>query len=153
LATAAYTMNNVTLFALWTLVAAIPCQDRGLQTHFSVPRNFVWAAPLLSIYDKVMEESRKRDRKSSSSVGLLKEIHQIFTCVRSLSDLADAVKFPLAEQQDQEARKLVLELMHIWATLKDGLDPLEKQVREFFHRIVCTRTEAFDSFSRPSLQD
>lgn len=153
LAAAAYTMNNVTLFALWALVAAIPCQDRGLQTHFSVPRNFVWAAPLVSIHDKVMEESRKRDRRSSGSVGLLKEIHQISTCVRHLSDLAETVKFPLAEQQDQEVRRLVLELMHLWAALKDGLDPLEKQVRELFHRIVRTRTEAFDSFSRPSSQD
>jgi len=141
------------LFALWALVAAIPCQDRGLQTHFSVPRNFVWAAPLLSIHDKVMEESRKRDRRSSSSVGLLKEIHQIAKCVRRLSDLADTVKFPLAEQQDQEVRELVLEIMHLWASLRDGLDPLEKQVRELFHRIIRTRTEAFDTFSRPSSQD
>lgn len=153
LSTAAYTMNNVTLFALWALVAAIPCQDRGLQTHFSVPRNFVWAAPLISIYDKVMEESKKRDRKNTSSVGLLKEIHQISTCVRRLSDLADTVKFPLTEQQDQEVRKVVLELVHLWATLKDGLDPLEKQVRELFHRIIRSRTEAFDTFSRPNLQD
>jgi len=153
LSTAAYTMNNVILFALWALVAAIPCQDRGLQTHFSVPRNFVWAAPLLSIHDKVMEESRKRDRRSSSSVGLLKEIHQIAKCVRRLSDLADTVKFPLAEQQDQEVRELVLEIMHLWASLRDGLDPLEKQVRELFHRIIRTRTEAFDTFSRPSSQD
>lgn len=151
--TAAYTMNNVTLFAMWALVAAIPCQDRGLQTHFSVPRNFVWAAPLISIYDKVMEESKKRDRRSSSSVGLLKEIYQISTCVRRLSDLADTVKFPLTEQQDQEVRKVVLELVHLWASLKDGLEPLEKQVRELFHRIIRSRTEAFDTFSRPNLQD
>ena len=110
-------MNNVIVFSLWALVAVIPCQDRGLQTHFSVPWNFFWIAPLISIYDKVMEELKKRDRRSSSSVGLLKEIHQIFACVRPLSDLANTVKFPLTEH-DQEVMKVVLELelVHLWAS-------------------------------------
>lgn len=140
----AYTMNAIILFGMWALVAAIPCQDRGLQTHFSFPRTFVWAAPLLSIYDKVMEESRKRDRRSSS-VGLLREISQISACIRHLSELVDS---PLTENQDQEVRKEVLRLMQVWATVKDGLDPLEKQVRDLFHRIVSTRTEILDSMSR-----
>ena len=146
-----YTMNIILLFAMWALVAAIPCQDRGLQTHFSVPRNFVWAAPLLSVHERVMEESRKRDRRSS--IGLLKEIHQIAVCVRHLSELADTVSFPLSEAQDEEVRKQVLQLMNLWAIVKDGLDPLEKQVRELFNRIVCSRTEALDTLSRPSSQD
>ena len=33
-----YTINCILLIVLWTLVAAIPCQDRGLNIHFSVPR-------------------------------------------------------------------------------------------------------------------
>ena len=65
--TTSYTMNNVIVFSLWALVAAIPCQDRGLQTHFSMPRNFVWDGPLISIYDNVVEESKKRDLRSSGS--------------------------------------------------------------------------------------
>ena len=50
-------------------------------------------------------------------MGLLKEIHQISTCVCRLFDLADTMKFPLMEQQDQDLRKVVMELVHLWASL------------------------------------
>uniref|UniRef100_A0A0C9RMA4 TSA: Wollemia nobilis Ref_Wollemi_Transcript_11202_2016 transcribed RNA sequence n=1 Tax=Wollemia nobilis TaxID=56998 RepID=A0A0C9RMA4_9CONI len=153
-AVAAYSMNVVILFGMWALVAAVPCQDRGLQIHFSVPRTFPWAAPLLAVYDKVMEEARRRDRRSGGGGGggaLLMEIYQISSSVRRLSDLVDAAgnaSLPLTENQDQEIRKEVMTLMQLWASVKEGLDPLEKQVRELFHRIVNTRTEVLDCMSR-----
>uniref|UniRef100_A0A0D6QS01 R3H domain-containing protein n=1 Tax=Araucaria cunninghamii TaxID=56994 RepID=A0A0D6QS01_ARACU len=150
-AVATYSMNVVILFAMWALVAAVPCQDRGLQIHFSVPRTFPWAAPLLAVYDKVMEEARRRDRRSGGGGALLMEIYQISSSVRRLSDLVDAAgnaSLPLTENQDQEIRKEVMTLMQLWAAVKEGLDPLEKQVRELFHRIVNTRTEVLDCMSR-----
>ncbi|KAK1264148.1 UPF0496 protein 4 [Acorus gramineus] len=142
-----YTMNSVLLFVMWALVAAIPCQDRGLQIHFSVPRQFSWAAPVMSLHERIVEESKKRDRKSSN--GLLREIHQIEKCARQLGELTDAMHVPLVEEKEAELRRGVEEVARVCEVLKEGLDPLERQVREVFHRIVRSRTEGLDSLVKP----
>ncbi|EYU31128.1 hypothetical protein MIMGU_mgv1a024476mg, partial [Erythranthe guttata] len=92
---AVFTMNYMLFFVMWALVAAIPCQYRGLQTHFN--------------------ESKKRDRRKTC--GLLKDIRDIEICARHMNELTDS----------------------------DGLDPLERQVREVFHRIVISRNEGLAS--------
>ncbi|KAK9134452.1 hypothetical protein Syun_013782 [Stephania yunnanensis] len=146
LAVAVFTMNSILLFVMWALVAAIPCQDRGLHMHFSVPRQFTWAVPVLSLHDRIVDESKKRERRNSN--GLLKEIHQIEKCARYLTELADSVHFPLTEEREAEVRQGVHDLAQVCDALKDGLDPLEHQVRDVFHRILRSRTEGLDSLNR-----
>ncbi|XP_043725837.1 protein ROH1-like [Telopea speciosissima] len=147
-AVAVYTMNSVLLFVMWSLVAAIPCQDRGLQTHLSIPRHFPWAISILSLQERITEESKKRDRKNAS--GLLKEIHQIEKCVHHLTKMADAVQFPLTEEREKEVRQGALDLALVLDTVREGLDPLERQVREVFHRIVRSRSEGLDCMGKAS---
>lgn len=146
LAVPIFTMNMVLLFVTWTLVAAIPCQDRGLHVHFSVPRQFPWAAPMLSLHDRILDESRRRERRNSC--GLLKEIHQIDKFAQIMNELADTAQFPLANDKEEEVRERVQELSQICQTMKVGLDPLERQIREVFHRIVRSRTEGLDCLGR-----
>ncbi|GFP80171.1 hypothetical protein PHJA_000160500 [Phtheirospermum japonicum] len=63
-----FTMSYVLFFVMWALVAAIPCQDRGLHlSHFN--------------------ESKKRDRRNAC--GLLKEMYEIEKCARHLNEVAD----------------------------------------------------------------
>lgn len=143
LAVAVFTMNYVMLFVMWALVAAIPCQDRGLQTHFHVTRQYIWSGAILSLHEKILEESRKRDRRNAC--GLLKEIFEIEKCARHMNELTDSVQFPLTEVKEGEVKQRVHELGLIYETVKDGLDPLERQVREVFHRIVRSRTEGLDA--------
>ncbi|KAK7364475.1 hypothetical protein VNO80_13167 [Phaseolus coccineus] len=138
-----YTMSSILVFVMWALVAAIPCQDRGLGIHFSVPRQFLWAAPVVALYERIVEESKKRERKNTS--GLLKEIHQIEKCARVINELADSVQFPLSEKKGEEVRQRVQDVSRVCEALKDGLDPMERQVREVFHRIVRSRTEGLDT--------
>ncbi|KAG7025058.1 hypothetical protein SDJN02_13881, partial [Cucurbita argyrosperma subsp. argyrosperma] len=133
LAVPVFTMNMVLLFVTWTLVAAIPCQDRGLNVHFSLPRQFAWAAPMLSLHDRILEESRRRERRNAC--GLLKEIHQIDKFAHIMNELADTAQFPLTNDKEEEVRQRMQELSQICETLKIGLDPLERQIREVFHRI------------------
>jgi hypothetical protein len=147
-ASAVYTMSAVLFIVAWALVAAIPCQDRALQAHFSVPRNFPWSAPVTTLYERILDESKKKDRKNSC--GLLKEIHQIELCSRHLMEITDAAEFPLPDDKDAEVREAAQGLVQVCGSLKDGLDPLERQVREMFHRIVRTRTEILDCLSRPN---
>jgi len=138
-----YTMSSILVFVMWALVAAIPCQDRGLGIHFSVPRQYLWAAPVVALHERIVEESKKRERKNTS--GLLKEIHQIEKCARVINELADSVQFPLSEKTGEEVRQRVQDVSRVCEALKDGLDPMERQVREVFHRIVRSRTEGLDT--------
>lgn len=146
LAVAVYTMSYVFLFVMWALVAAIPCQDRGLQSHFNIPKNFTWGAPILLLHDRILDEAKKRERRNTC--GLLKEIHGIERSARYMNELTDSIQFPLRDEKEEEVRKRVDELKAVHNALKNGLDPLEKQVREVFHRIVRSRTEGLDSMAR-----
>lgn len=149
LSLAVFTMSYVLYFVMWVLVAAIPCQDRGLQAHFNVFK-FAWAGPLLSLHERILDESKKRDRKNA--IGLLKEIHEIEKCTRHLFELTDTVQFPLSEEKEGEVKQRVQELGLVFDSLKVGLDPLERQVREVFHRIVRCRTHGLDSIERGNHQ-
>ncbi|MQL89825.1 hypothetical protein Taro_022389 [Colocasia esculenta] len=137
-----YTMNTVLLFVMWALVAAIPCQDRGLQTHFSVPKNLLWAAPITLLHERILEESKKKERRNSN--GLLMEIYGMEKCSRHLAELTDPSQYPLVEDKEAELRQWVQELSQVCDSLNDGLDKLERQVREVFHRIVRNRMDGMD---------
>lgn len=144
LALAIYTMSSILLFTMWSLVAAIPCQDRGLHLNFSVPRQLQWGAPVMSLHDRILEESKKRERKNCC--GLLKEIQKIEKCAKGMNELVNSLEFPLSEEIEEEVRVKIEDVVKVCEGLKDGLDPLERQVREVFHIIVCGRMEGLDSF-------
>ncbi|CAN6896267.1 unnamed protein product, partial [Brassica oleracea] len=143
LAVPVYTMASVLLFVMWVLVAAIPCQDRGLQVNFSVPRHYQWAVPVMSLHDRIVEESKRRDRKNCC--GLLMEIDRIEKSSRVMSELVDSIRFPLSEEKEVEVKERVEEFVEVHEVLKKGLDPFERKVREVFNRIVRSRTESLDS--------
>ncbi|KAL5080747.1 hypothetical protein RYX36_009168 [Vicia faba] len=142
LALAIYTMSSILLFTMWALVAAIPCQDRGLHLNFSIPRQLSWAAPVTLLHERIFEESKKRERKNTC--GLLKEIQKIEKCARVMNDMADSLEFPLSEEKEEEVRVKVKDVVNVCEGLKDGLDSLERQVREVFHRIVRGRMEGIE---------
>lgn len=137
-----FAMSSLLLFVLWTLVAAIPCQDRGLNVHFSIPRQFSWGVPLLSLHERITEESKKRERRNSN--GLLYEIYLIDKCARQLTDLLDVAQFPLPEEQKIELEHGIQELTLVCEVLKNELDPLERQLREVFRSIMNMRTEGLE---------
>jgi hypothetical protein len=122
-----------------------------LQVHFSTPKHFIWAASIQSLHERVFEESKKRDRRNAC--GLLREIYLMDKCTKVLADLADSVQFPLSEEKEAEVRLKVQELGHVCDVMKEGLDPLERQVRGVFHRIVHSRTEGLDSLGRANHSD
>ncbi|KAL1206950.1 Protein BYPASS1-LIKE [Cardamine amara subsp. amara] len=151
LALTVYTMTSILLFVMWVLVAAIPCQDRGLQVHFYFPRHFQWAVPVMSLHDKIIGESKKRDKKKAC--GLLREINQIERSSRMLSELIDSDNFSLTDEKGLEVKEIVQELMQVSEAVKEGLDPFDRKVREVFHQIVRSRTEALDSLGKIQNQE
>nr|XP_043639462.1 protein ROH1 [Erigeron canadensis] len=144
---AVYTMSHVLSFVMWALVAAIPCQGRGLQAHFNTFKNFTWGVPITSLYERILEEYKKRDRRNSC--GLLKEIHSIEMYVSYMNGfIIDSMRFPLRVEQEKEVKKRIEHLEIVYESVENGLGPLERQVREVFHRIIRCRIEGIGSVSR-----
>ncbi|KAG8088938.1 hypothetical protein GUJ93_ZPchr0011g28037 [Zizania palustris] len=144
-----YSMGCLLHLAAWALVAAVPCPDRAaaLQAHHlpaTPPRAaFPWAPPLLALQERLTEEGKRKDRRNSC--GLLKEIHALEKCTQKLAEAIDAAPIPLSGERDAEVREAAAELAAVCTAMKDGLEPLERQVREVFHRIVRSRMEGLDS--------
>ncbi|KAL6986307.1 hypothetical protein U1Q18_019674 [Sarracenia purpurea var. burkii] len=140
LALPVYLMSTVSVFVMWALVAAIPCQERtGLPTHLPIPRQMVWAQPIIGLQEKIGEEWKKKEKKGTS--GLLEEIQRMEKVSQSLVEFADSFQFPA---ETEEVAVLVGELAEICSKMEEGLVPLQQQVREVFHRIVRSRAEVLD---------
>ncbi|XP_057803323.1 protein ROH1-like isoform X2 [Salvia miltiorrhiza] len=137
-----FAMSYILMFVLWVLVAAIPCQDRGVQIHFAIPRQFSWSTPLFLLHSRIMDESKKRERRNTC--GLLKEIYQIEKCVHQLTDLVDAAQFPLSDELKEEVKENVKELSLACEACKTGLEPLQHKLRETFRKVMACRSEGLE---------
>jgi hypothetical protein len=143
-ASAAYAMASLLHLAAWALVAALPCPDRAAALQqpahhlpAAPPRAaFPWAPPLLALQERLAEEGKRRDRRTSP--GLLREIHSLEKSARRLAAAIDG-------DRQAEIRDAAADLAAVCAAIKDEADPLERQIREVFHRIVWSRMEGLDS--------
>uniref|UniRef100_A0A0D9XPE9 Uncharacterized protein n=1 Tax=Leersia perrieri TaxID=77586 RepID=A0A0D9XPE9_9ORYZ len=148
MAAAVYAMGCLLHLTTWALVAAVPCPDRAAAAAPAPPSRaaaFPWAPPLLALQERIAEEGKRKERRNSS--GLLREIHALERCTQRLAEAIDvaAPTFPLSGERDAKLREAAAELAAVCAAMRDGLEPLERQVREVFHRIVRSRMEGLDS--------
>lgn len=140
LAAPVYIMSTILVFVMWTLVAAIPCQERnGLGTHFPLPRQLGWAQPMIGLQEKIAEEWKKKEKKGF--VGLLEEMQRMEKLGQLLIEFADSFQFPAETERLEEVKGHVEELGDICRKMEEGLEPLQQQIREVFHRLVRSRTE------------
>jgi hypothetical protein len=73
---------------------------------------------------------------------LLKEIHSLEKSMHKLVDAIDAAPIPLFWAGK---RMYGRELAAVCIAMREGLEQLERQVRELFHHIVCSRVDGLDS--------
>ncbi|KAK7369721.1 hypothetical protein VNO80_11764 [Phaseolus coccineus] len=140
LAQPVYIMSTVLVFVMWALVAAVPCQERnGLGTHFPLPRQLSWAQPMIGLQEKIAEEWKKKEKKGN--VGLLEEMQRMEKLGQSLIDFAESFQFPPETERLDEMKKNVEEFAEICKKMDEGLEPMQQQIREVFHRVVRSRTE------------
>ncbi|WVZ25080.1 hypothetical protein V8G54_003624 [Vigna mungo] len=140
LAQPVYIMSTVLVFVMWAFVAAVPCQERnGLGTHFPLPRQLNWAQPLIGLQEKIAEEWKKKEKKGN--VGLLEEMHRMEKLGQSLVEFADSFQFPPETERLDEMKRNVEDLAEICKKMDQGLEPMQQQIREVFHRIVRSRSE------------
>ncbi|XP_027916782.1 uncharacterized protein LOC114176072 [Vigna unguiculata] len=140
LAQPVYIMSTVLMFVMWAFVAAVPCQERnGLGTHFPLPRQLNWAQPLIGLQEKIAEEWKKKEKKGN--VGLLEEMQRMEKLAQSLVEFADSFQFPPETERLDEMKRNVEDLAEICKKMDQGLEPMQQQIREVFHRIVRSRAE------------
>jgi len=156
---ALYTMSSVLVFAMWALVAAVPCQDRSsaaIGPPVAPPKQAQWAAPMSALQERIAEEWRRREKKGSSSgpaptAGLLAEMQAVERASRDLNSLLEEIAEEEEEEEEhgivgeeraREVTERAEELAAACRALEDGLAPLQRQVRAVFHRVVACRAEA-----------
>lgn len=143
LAMSVYIMSVVLAFVTWTLVAAIPCQERaGLGTHIPIPKQLAWAHGMSGLQEKIAEEWKKKEKKGGA--GLMEEVAKIEKVSQSLLECLSHFQFPMEDQKEAEVAAQVAELAEACRQMNEGLGPLQKQIREVFHRIVRSRVEVLD---------
>jgi hypothetical protein len=78
--------------------------------------------------------------------GLLKEIHSLEKSTHKLTDAIDVAPIPLFGNREADVWEAAAELAAVYTAMREGLEPLERQVHEVFHRIVCSRVDSLDTF-------
>ncbi|KAL9242800.1 hypothetical protein vseg_016764 [Gypsophila vaccaria] len=144
-----YIMSVILVFVMWALVTAIPCQNRaGLVTHIPIPKQSNWAQSMCGIQEKIAEEWKRKEKKGS--VGLMDEMVKIEKLTEYLVDFADNFQYPMEEEKEAEVAAKVAELAEICKRMEDGLNPLQQQIREVFHRLVKSRAEVLEVLEHAS---
>ncbi|KAI7726175.1 hypothetical protein M8C21_009625, partial [Ambrosia artemisiifolia] len=138
-----YLMSSVLVFVMWTLVTAVPSQERvGPGTNFQLPRHLVWNNPMIALQEKIAEDWKKKEKRGAA--GLLAEVQVMGKVAQNLVEFADGFEFPVGVEKVDEVAAQVTELSDICRELEVGLGPLQLQVRELFHRMVRSRAEVLD---------
>ncbi|KAJ4874055.1 hypothetical protein Rs2_44133 [Raphanus sativus] len=114
-----YIMSSVMALVMWVLVAAVPCQTSNvLVAPLQLPKHQSWASAAVNIQEKRMEK-----------IGL------------SLLEFTERFRFPAEEEEAEEVAEKVEEMDEICRGMEVGLEDLQRQVREVFHRLVRSRLE------------
>ncbi|CAH8342205.1 unnamed protein product [Eruca vesicaria subsp. sativa] len=136
-----FIMSSVMVMVMWTLVAAVPCQaSNGLTVHLPLPRHQVWASAAASIQERIGEELKRKEKRCGGG-GLMEEMHRMEKVGLKLMEFADGFRF----DGEEEVKAEVEEMEEICRIMEDGLDGLQRQVREVFHRLVKSRSEILEA--------
>ncbi|KAG2330448.1 hypothetical protein Bca4012_019961 [Brassica carinata] len=136
-----FIMSSVMVMVMWTLVAAVPCQaSNGLTIHLPFPRHQVWASAATSIQERIGEELKRKEKRCGGG-GLMEEMQRMERIGLKLMEFTDGFRF----DGEEEVKTQVEEMEEICRKMEDGLEGLQRQVREVFHRLVKSRSEILEA--------
>ncbi|WOL19262.1 hypothetical protein Cni_G28060 [Canna indica] len=138
MALAVYAMSSVLSLTMWALAAAFRSHDRSASAPSSPvsPRQHLcWAQAMAALQDSILEEWRMR----KGSAGLLAEVQALERCGKGLMEAVGEAGPSPSRAEDVAAK--AAELAEACERLEEGLGPLERQVREVFHRVIGSRAE------------
>ncbi|KAL1222617.1 Protein ROH1A [Cardamine amara subsp. amara] len=139
-----YIMSSVMVLVMWVLVAAVPCQTSSvLVAPLSLPKHQSWASATVSIQERIGEEMKRKEKRcgGGGGGGLMEEMQRMERIGLSLMEFAEKFRFPAEEEEEEEVAEKVDELEEICRRMEVGLEDLQGQVRQVFHRLVRSRIE------------
>ncbi|XP_024362397.1 protein BPS1, chloroplastic [Physcomitrium patens] len=146
---AIYGAKVTTIFLCGLLVTALACKPKRPLATLSVASHYKWSPSLISLQQRVKEETDKR--KNKGSIALLRELDNVDASVRRLHDVLDQHlserAFPLSRKQARELAQAVEALRIHSSDLEQGLTPLEAQVNELFRVLIASRLALLDIIS------
>ncbi|CAA6656488.1 unnamed protein product [Spirodela intermedia] len=132
LVAAVYTMNAVNVFVMWTLVTAF-----SGQVPASFPpllKQLPWAAPMAALQERVTDDGR-----GTAGAPMVR-------CGRVLAELD-------GQCEEQLLANVSVELAATCQAMENNLSPLQRSLREVFHRVVLSRAEILDCLSHGASHD
>ncbi|XP_018460834.2 protein ROH1 [Raphanus sativus] len=138
-----YIMSSVMALVMWVLVAAVPCQTSNvLVAPLQLPKHQSWASAAVNIQEKVGEEMKRKEKRfGCGGGGLMEEMQRMEKIGLSLLEFTERFRFPAEEEEAEEVAEKVEEMDEICRGMEVGLEDLQRQVREVFHRLVRSRLE------------
>uniref|UniRef100_A0A1J3JB34 Uncharacterized protein n=1 Tax=Noccaea caerulescens TaxID=107243 RepID=A0A1J3JB34_NOCCA len=142
-----YIMNGVMVMVMWTLVVAVPCQtSNGLTVHLPLPKNQVWASAAASIHERIGEELKRKEKRCVGG-GLIDEMQRMERIGLKLMEFSEGFRF----NGEEEVVAEVAEMEEICRKMEEGLEGLQRQVREVFHRLVKSRSEILEAIDHNNI--
>ncbi|CAA7037458.1 unnamed protein product [Microthlaspi erraticum] len=138
-----YIMSSLMVLVMWVLVAAVPYHTSSvLAAPLPLPKHQSWASAAVNIQERVGEEmKRKVKRCGGFTGGLMEEMQSLERIGLSLLEFAERFKFPAEEEEEEEVSEKVDEMEEVCRRMEVGLEDLQRQVREVFHRLARSRIE------------
>ncbi|KAF8049006.1 hypothetical protein N665_2330s0005 [Sinapis alba] len=143
-AMAAYIMSSVMALVMWVLLAAVPCQTSNvLVAPLQLPKHQSWASAAVNIQERVGEEMKRKEKRfgGGGGGGLMEEMQRMEKIGLSLLQFTERFRFQAEETEEEEVADQVGEMDEICRGMEVGLEDLQRQVREVFHRLVRSRLE------------
>ncbi|KAG7541756.1 Protein BYPASS-related [Arabidopsis thaliana x Arabidopsis arenosa] len=137
-----YIMSSVMVLVMWVLVAAVPCQTSSiLVAPLPLPKHQSWASAAVNIQERIGEEMKRKEKRCGGGGGLMEEMQRMEKIGLSLMEFAERFRYPADEEEEAEVAEKVDEMEEICRGLEVGLEDLQRQVRQVFHRLVRSRIE------------
>lgn len=137
-----YIMSSVIVLVMWVLVAAVPCQTSSvLVAPLPLPKHQSWASAAVNIQERIGEELKRKEKRCGGGGGLMEEMQRMERIGLSLMEFAERFRFPADEEEEEEVAEKVDEMEEICRGMEVGLEDLQRQVRQVFHRLVRSRIE------------
>jgi len=147
-------VKAITIFVCSVVASALSGSSAPL-TEVQVPDQFLWAAVFMSLQKEVHEEIKASFVKEGAAV--LKNLEILVAPIESLYSVVEKLPsgtcLKTGDSNYEKIRIATENLRHGVQLLARGLDPLTKQVNDFFQIVLNGRNELLDSLRLTGNED
>lgn len=147
-------VKAITIFVCSVVASALSGSSAPL-TEVQVPDQFLWAAVFMSLQKEVHEEIKASFAKEGAAV--LKDLEILGAPIESLYSVVEKLLsgtcLKTGDSNYEKIRIATENLRHGVQLLAQGLDPLTKQVNDFFQIVLNGRNELLDSLRLTGNED